>query len=112
MAGKRTTIGIIEQIDKLTKEELLELLKHPHLHFPLSRLEQQDLDCARGRVIRRKAEAEYHKWESFEKIRIPAKNAGHVTVAQFYLKTARKEAHFNRYMALSDKADRLEFGEV
>lgn len=111
MAGQRKAAPhIFEHIAKLNKEELLELLRHPQLFFAMERLRPHDLDVAKGKVVRRKAAAALKKWEEFGDVPLPAKNAGHVAVARFYLKTAEREAHFTRYMRLSDQADRLEFG--
>lgn len=107
---RSTRSGIFEQIERLSKEELLELLRHPLLFFPIAGLNTNDINTAKGRVLRRKADAEFKVYEEFS-VQHPGAGADLTSLANFYKSLSEREAHYKRYSRLWKRADHLEFGD-
>lgn len=97
------------EIEKMSKEEILELLKNTMLFLYVGRLTQSDINMAKAAVLRRKSEAELEQYENYK---LPNLSCGASLEQQIiWMKSLQdKERHYNRYRKLWEKANRLAFG--
>ncbi len=108
MANKKSKT--IVTLESMTKEELIELIRHSGLLF--GRSIERSIAGAQGRVVRRQA---YRAFERYEKLAQEARDMPIITMDLEQLAARakkRKEAdHFyRRYERLWARADLLEFG--
>lgn len=97
---------IIEQIQALSKEELIELITGNWLFaYPT----QRHISAAKGAVLRKKAEAAWKEYEAFKLPTMPDKPSLQQNIE--WLQTlAKKEALHKKYEKLWKQADKIQYG--
>lgn len=112
MPSKQDTI--IEQLRSMSKEELLALILSNDLWFWRRTISLRDINRAKGEVVRRKAEAAFSRWEELDREKAAPSQGTKSLDAHFAFLHRLKESEdcFKRYLKLSAKADKLEFGHL
>lgn len=107
--------AVIEQLKTLSKEELLALIFSNDWWAWRLNLQLRDINQAKGKVIRAKADAAFAKYQEISQQRREGSPHDTTTVEgqiAFWTRAKEAETWFKRYMQLSNKADKLEFGHL
>jgi hypothetical protein len=107
--------AVIEQLKALNKEELLALIFSNAWWVWRIDLQLRDINQAKGKVIRAKADAAFAKYQEISQQRREGSPHDATTVKgqiAFWTRAKEAETWFKRYMQLSNKADKLEFGHL
>jgi hypothetical protein len=103
-----TAKDAIERVKALSREELLELITANF--FYVASFSERDVNAAKARVLRKKANAAFEQYETFEVPELPTA-ATFEQIAEHFKLYQKKEQFYERYKKLWDKADKLEFGK-
>lgn len=100
----------MKAVSKLSREELLELLAgNP---FIIGGFTEQNINAARARVLRKKAEEAFEKWQAISEKNRASDVKGPKQLSAYYAAMAEGESFFKKYQSLWDWADRIEFGHL
>ncbi len=106
---------VIEQLKALSKEELLALIFSNAWWMWRLNLQLRDINQAKGKVIRAKADAAFAKYLEISEQRKEGTPHDATTVEgqlAFWTRIKEAESWFKKYRQLSNKADKLEFGHL
>lgn len=106
---------VIEQLKALNKEELLALIFSDAWWVWRIDLQLRDINQAKGKVIRAKADAAFAKYQEISQQRREGSPDDTTTVEgqiAFWTRVKEAESWFKKYRQLSNKADKLEFGHL
>lgn len=107
--------AVIEQLKALNKEELLALIFSDAWWVWRIDLRLGDINQAKGKVIRAKADAAFAKYLEISQKRGEGSPHDATTVEgqiAFWTRVKEAESWFKKYRQLSNKADKLEFGHL
>lgn len=103
---KANSVPIIEQIQALSKEELVELITGTwRFHY----LEERHITAAKAAVLRKKAGAAWDEYEAFQLPEMPSSPSLDQHI-EWLKRMKEKEGLYRRYDKLWKKANKIEFG--
>ena len=103
--------SVKEQIEKMSRNELLELINSDALFWSLARIDMGVIKTAKAKVLRKKAEKHFEAYQNYEQNHpLPSTESleGLLAWGKWF---ASKQHHFQQYDALWRRADVLEFGD-